>query len=152
MSARSGGSYRVGRLERVANLAAKGFIRLGIGPDRTHLLTVVGRVTGKPYTTPVTVLAMDGARWLVGPYGTVSWVKNARACGQVTLRRRGYRETLLVREVDPVTAAPVLKAYLAIEPITRRAFGLDPDAPLSEWEAIAPNHPVFRLVHPSEDA
>ena len=105
---------------------------------------MVGRKTGRPHTTPVTVLARGGERWLVGPYGNVAWVKNARACGQVTLRRRGYRETLSVREVDAATEAPILKAYLASEPITRRAVGVDPDA-IAEWEAIAPNHPVFHL-------
>jgi hypothetical protein len=93
----------------------------------------------------VTVLACDGERWLVGPYGNVAWAKNARACGRVTLSRRGYRETMIVREVDAATAAPILKAYVAIEPITRRAFRVDPEAPVADWEEIAPNHPVFRL-------
>ena len=107
-------TYKVGRLEKVANLAAKFFVRAGIGSDKTYLLTVVGRNTGRPHTTPVTVLVRDGERWLVGPYGNVAWAKNARACGQVTLSRRGYRETMIVREVDPATAAPILKAYVAI--------------------------------------
>lgn len=138
-------TYKVGRLEKAANLAAKFFVRAGIGPDRTYLLTVVGRKTGKTHTTPVTVLVTNGERWLVGPYGDVAWAKNVRACGQVTLRRRGYRETLMAREVNSAIAAPILKAYVAIEPITRRAFKVDPDAPLAEWEEIAPNHPVFKL-------
>ena len=138
-------AHRISRLERVANMAATFFVRAGIGPKKTNLLTVTGRNTGRPHTTPVTVLEKDGARWLVGPYGSVAWVKNARASGRVTLSRRGYRETLAVREVDPATAAPILKSYLAIEPITRPAFKLDPDAPLADWEAIAPEHPVFRL-------
>jgi deazaflavin-dependent oxidoreductase (nitroreductase family) len=138
-------TYKVGRLERSANLIAKLFVRAGIGSVKTHLLTVVGRRTGRAHTTPVTVLALDGERWLVGPYGNVSWVQNTRACGQVTLSRRGYRETLVAREVDAVTAAPILKAYLAIEPITRPAFKIDPDASLHEWASIAPKHPVFRL-------
>jgi deazaflavin-dependent oxidoreductase (nitroreductase family) len=145
-------TYKVGFLEKAGNLAAKFFVRAGIGPDRTYLLTVVGRKTGRPYTTPVTVVARDGERWLVGPYGNVAWAKNARACGQVTLSRRGYRETMTVREVDPATAAPILKAYVAIEPITRRAFRVDPQAPIADWEEIAPNHPVFRLEPLSAEA
>ncbi len=138
-------TYKVGPVERIANGVATLFARAGIGRDRTHLLTVVGRKTGRPHTTPVTVVDADGARWLVAPYGSVSWVSNARARGEVTLSRRGYRETFVVREVDPATAAPILKAYVAIEPITRPAFKLDPDAPLSDWASIAPRHPVFRL-------
>jgi deazaflavin-dependent oxidoreductase (nitroreductase family) len=138
-------AYKVGRLEKAANLAAKFVVRAGVGSDKTYLLTVIGRNTGRPHTTPVTVLVRDGERWLVGPYGNVAWAKNARACGQVILSRRGYRETMIVREVDPATAAPILKAYVAIEPITRRAFRVDPEAPIADWEEIAPNHPVFRL-------
>jgi hypothetical protein len=52
---------------------------------------------------------------------------------------------MIVREVEPATAAPILKAYVAIEPITRRAFRVDPVAPIADWMEIAPNHPVFRL-------
>jgi hypothetical protein len=40
----------------------------------------------------------------------------------------------------------VLKAYIHIEPITRSAFEVGPDASLEEFEAIAPNHPVFRIL------
>ena len=138
-------TYKVGRAEKIANLAAKLMVRAGMGPGRIHLLTVVGRKTGRSFTTPVTILESEAGRWLVAPYGTVAWVKNARASGRVTLSRRGYRQTLAVREVEPATAAPILKAYLAIEPITRSAFGLSADAPLEEWQAIAPKHPVFRL-------
>ncbi len=138
-------AYKVRHVEKAVNLAAKFFIRVGIGSDRTQLLTVIGRKTGRPHSTPVTVLTKDGLRWLVGPYGNVAWAANARAAGRVTLSRRGHRETFAVQEVDAATAAPIMKAYVAIEPITRRAFGLDPDAPLADWEKIAPNHPVFRL-------
>jgi deazaflavin-dependent oxidoreductase (nitroreductase family) len=138
-------AYKVSRLERAFNRVAKLNLRLGIGPKRTHLLTVVGCKTGKPHSTPVTIVELDGARWLVAPYGNTAWVRNARACGEVTLSRRGYRGTFAIREVKPEVAAPVLKAYVAIEPITRSAFKLDPNAPLEDWAAIAPKHPIFRL-------
>jgi hypothetical protein len=52
---------------------------------------------------------------------------------------------MIVREVDPATAAPILNAYVAIEPSTRRAFRVAPEAAVVDWEEIAPNHPVFRM-------
>ncbi|MBO0729437.1 MAG: nitroreductase family deazaflavin-dependent oxidoreductase [Acidimicrobiaceae bacterium] len=56
----------------------------------TYLLTIRGRKTGRPSTTPVTIVQHDGKRWLVAPYGAVSWVRNARADagGRVLVRRR----------------------------------------------------------------
>ena len=68
-------TYKVGRLEKAANMAATFLVRVGVGSDKTYLLTVVGRNTGRPYTTPVTVLVRDGERWLVGPYGNVAWAR-----------------------------------------------------------------------------
>jgi deazaflavin-dependent oxidoreductase (nitroreductase family) len=59
--------------------------RAGIGP--AHLLTTRGRKTGRARTTPVILVQQDKQRWLVAPYGAVSWVLNARAAGRVTLRR-----------------------------------------------------------------
>jgi hypothetical protein len=30
--------------------------------------------------------------------------------------------------------------------VTKREFGLEPDAPIEEFEKIAERHPVFRIV------
>ncbi|HEX7495516.1 MAG TPA: nitroreductase family deazaflavin-dependent oxidoreductase [Candidatus Limnocylindrales bacterium] len=137
--------YRVGRAERIGNLVVKLLARAGVGPKRMYLITVVGRKTGRPYTTPVTVVETDGQRWLVAPYSGVAWAKNARASGTAKLRRGRVTEQINVEPVDGYESAPVLRAYVQIEPITRRAFGLGPDATLEEFEAVAPNHPVFRV-------
>jgi deazaflavin-dependent oxidoreductase (nitroreductase family) len=59
-------------------------VRLGLVP-RYYLLTATGRKTGKPRTNPVVPVEHDGRRWLVAPYGPVSWVWNARATGRVRL-------------------------------------------------------------------
>ena len=37
-----------------------------------------------PLTHPATVVEYDRRRWLVAPYGQVSWVRNARADGRGT--------------------------------------------------------------------
>jgi deazaflavin-dependent oxidoreductase (nitroreductase family) len=137
--------YKLSRTERIGNLVAKVLVRAGVGPSRMHLITVVGRKTGKPYTTPLTVVETDGQRWLVAPYGGVAWAKNARASGTAKLSRGRVTEQVKVEPVDAHESAPVLKAYIRIEPITRSAFKVGPDASLEELEAIAPKHPVFRV-------
>jgi deazaflavin-dependent oxidoreductase (nitroreductase family) len=129
---------------RLANAAIKPLIRLGLGGRHTYILTVRGRKTGQLHSTPVT-LVEDAGRWLVAPYGEVGWVQNARAAGEVTLRRAGRAETLRVGEVAPEEAAPVLRAYLNRDPVARPYFDVAPDSPLEEFEAEVPRHPVFRL-------
>jgi deazaflavin-dependent oxidoreductase (nitroreductase family) len=120
-------------------------LRLGLAPRTTVLLTVPGRRTGRPRSTPVTLIEEDGQRWLVAPYGPVGWVHNARAAGQVQLSRGRRSETVRVKELAPEAAAPILKAYLERVPITRPYFDVTPDAPLAAFAAEAPQHPVFRV-------
>jgi deazaflavin-dependent oxidoreductase (nitroreductase family) len=121
-------------------------LRLGLAPKRYYLLTVTGRRTGQPRSTPVIVSELDGARWIVSPYGERGWTKNARAAGRVTLSRGGSHETVSLREVPAVEAAPVLKQYLRDTPITRPFFGVTPESSLQAFEQEAPRHPVFRIV------
>jgi deazaflavin-dependent oxidoreductase (nitroreductase family) len=121
-------------------------LRLGLAPRTTVLLTVPGRRSGRPRSTPVTLVEEDGQRWLVAPYGPVGWVHNARIAGRVQLSRGRRSETVRVKELAPEAAAPILKAYLERVPITRSYFDVAPDAPLAAFVAEAPKHPVFQVV------
>lgn len=132
---------------RLAGLLA----RLGLGPDKWHILTVRGRKTGRLYSTPVSLVEEGGKRWLVSPYGEVSWVKNARAAGEVSLSRGGKSETVRLIELAPQESAPVLKQYLARESFPRPYFDVPPDASLDAFVLEAPRHPVFRLIPKSGD-
>jgi deazaflavin-dependent oxidoreductase (nitroreductase family) len=127
------------------NAVMKLLIRLGLGGRHVYLLTVRGRKTGRPYSTPVTLIE-DGDRWLVAPYGEVGWVRNARAAGQVELSRKGRTETLRSEEVPPEEAAPVLREYLRQVPVVRPYFDVRPNSPIEAVQAEAPRHPVFRLI------
>ena len=95
-------------------------LRLGLGPARTYLLTVAGRRSGAPRTTPVTLVEEGGRRWLVAPYGEVAWVRNLRSAGKATLARGGRTQQIAIREVNAEEAAPVLKLYATRVPITWR--------------------------------
>ena len=138
--------YRRGLARRAVNRLVHCLLRLGLGPARTYLLTVTGRRSGAPRSTPVTLVEEGGRRWLVSPYGEVAWVQNLRAAGKATLSRGGRTEAVAVREIKPEEAAPVLKLYVTRVPITRPYFDARPEAGLSAFRAEAPRHPVFAIV------
>jgi deazaflavin-dependent oxidoreductase (nitroreductase family) len=137
--------YQVNGRVRFVNRIMSLMVRWNIAPSSTYLMTVRGRKTGKPYSTPVTLVERDGTRWLVSPYGQVNWVKNARAAGEVSLSRNGKTETLKIKELSPVESAPILKEYITAVGIVRPYFEVQPDSPLQDFEAEAPDHPVFLL-------
>jgi deazaflavin-dependent oxidoreductase (nitroreductase family) len=126
-------------------LSASG-IRRGFGPSRHYLLTVVGRKTHKLHTTPVSLVIDGSARYLVCPYGEVSWVRNAREAGVVTLARGGRSERFSLMPLDGAEAGSVLKRYLTLEPFTRPYFGVSADATAEAFAAEVATHPVFRLT------
>lgn len=132
-------------LVRFFNWLMSGLLHLGLGPERTYLLTVRGRKTGRRYTTPVSIIDEDETRYLVSPYGEVSWVKNARANCEVTLSRGTDSQSYGIVELPADQAAPILKTYLQREAITRPYFEVDVDSSLEEFASEASEHPVFRL-------
>ncbi len=142
--------YRVTGGTRLANAALGFLLRGGAGPKFMRLLTVAGRRTGQPRSTPVVPVQTDRGRWLVAPFGEVGWVRNARAAGQATLSRGRSSETLAVTEVEAREAIPVLREYLALKPAgryVRACFDVEPDSSDEAFAADAPHHPVFEL-HP----
>ena len=133
------------RLRRLGNALIAPLARLGLAGRRTHVLTVPGRKTGRPRSTPVQLLFLEGERWLVAPYGVGDWVKNARAAGAVELTRARRTERVRVEEVGAEEAAPVLREYLRRTPIVKPYFDATKDAPLEAFAAEAARHPVFRV-------
>jgi deazaflavin-dependent oxidoreductase (nitroreductase family) len=137
--------YRLSPGRRAINALVRPLTRLGWAGTRTHLLTVPGRRTGLPWTTPVSLLELGGDRYAVAPYGERNWVKNARAAGRVELRRGRRREQVGVEEVTGTAAVPVLREYYRRGRFTRPFFDVTLDSPDDAWLAEAPRHPVFRL-------
>lgn len=140
--------YRRSPSRRALNSLVRPLARLGLTGPRTHVLTVPGRRTGRPWSTPVSLVELEGERYLVAPYGERNWVKNARVAGHVELRRGRRMERAAVEELAGERAVRVLRRYYASTPFTRRFFEVDLDAPREEWLAAAPGHPVFRLRAP----
>ena len=142
--------FRPSRARHVADSIMSLFVRAGVVPG-TYLLTIPGRTTGRPRTNPVTVAEHDGKRWLVAPYGPVSWVHNARAAGRGTLRRGRTKGTYILREVTSAQeAGPVLKQYVRVATATRPYFSATKDSPVEDFVAEADRHPVFELISVDE--
>ena len=138
--------YQVNSMVRFANRFMIRLNRWGIAAPNSYVLTVRGRKTGKTYSVPVLLVEENGQRWLVSPYGEVSWVRNARAAGEVTLSRKGRSEVLKIHEAPPQESAPILKNYITREGIVRPYFDVQPEAPVEAFAAEAPRHPVFQLL------
>lgn len=138
-------TYAVGPSRRIINHVYTVLTRLGLGASYRQLLTVTGRRTGLPRTTPVDVMCLDGTSYLVAPYGTVSWVLNVRAAGVVDLSRQGRTRRYLATGLGPAEAAPVIRSYIARVPVTRGWWSAHADASDAELRAEAATHPVFRL-------
>ena len=138
-------TYRVTSVVRFVNRLTARFIDRGMGPPQRYMLGVRGRKSGKLYSAPVTVVEELGQRWLVAAYGEVAWVINARAAGEVTLSRGGQSQTLAIRELPVGDRAPILKKYVALEPLVLPYFEARKDSPLEVFAAEAQAHPVFLL-------
>ena len=139
---------------RIGNRVVTPLIRAGLPMGPMALLTVAGRKSGLPRTTPIAVLIDDSGWRVAAPYGVVDWVKNLRAAGRAVVFRRGRTTTVEAEELSAEQAAPVLRESLRhAGPITRRVIGpyfhVTPEAPLTDWIVEAGQHPVF-LLRPIE--
>lgn len=135
---------------RFGNAIVSLLARAGIGP--IQLLTTRDRRTGAPHTTPVVPVEQGGTSWLVAPYGTVGWVRNAREDRRVRLRYGRTTHDYAIREVGADEAGPVLKRYVAVATKTRAQFAASMDSPVADFAAEAERHPVFELVSLPADA
>jgi deazaflavin-dependent oxidoreductase (nitroreductase family) len=133
----------------VENTIMSALTRAGLVP-RSYLLTTRGRTTGRPRTNPVVPVEHGGRRWLVAPYGPVSWVRNARVAGRVSLTRRRHTRDYTIREASPGEAGPVLKRYVRLAPSARPYFQATKDSPAEDFAAEAHRHPVFELIPAGE--
>lgn len=112
------------------------------------MLEVRGRKSGEPRRTPVNVLTLEGARYLVAPRGDTQWARNLRSSGEGRLLigpRRSERFT--ATELNDDDKPPILRAYLKRWKFEVSVFfdGVGPDSSEYELPEAAPKHPVFKL-------
>ncbi|HUY77951.1 MAG TPA: nitroreductase family deazaflavin-dependent oxidoreductase [Ktedonobacterales bacterium] len=140
-------TIRIPAFVRMGNTVVTLLTRAGVPLRVITLLTVRGRKSGQPRTTPVAIIEQDGKRYLVAAYGVVDWVRNLRAAGVGTLTRGRRTEEITAIEVSPAEAAPILKRGLATRPaFLRQYFDTTPTSSLDEYAREAVRHPVFQIV------
>jgi hypothetical protein len=95
----------------------------------------------------------EGERYLVSMLGDdVSWVKNVRSAGGKAVLRHGRREEVALEEVPVEKRPPIVKAYLKRAPGARPHVPVDKNAPIADFEKIAPQIPVFRVTAADQDS
>ena len=67
------------------NPIAEFLLAAGVPLGPNGILTVPGRKSGRPRSTPVAIIAVAGRRWIWAPFGEVQWVRNLRAAGRATI-------------------------------------------------------------------
>src|SRR4029450_4164030 len=85
--------------------------KLGIPTGPAMVLTVPGRKTGKPRSTPMTPFEHDGGLYVVAGYPGADWASNARAAGAGTLSRGRKARPVRIVELDAAQSRPVLRAF-----------------------------------------
>jgi deazaflavin-dependent oxidoreductase (nitroreductase family) len=86
--------------------------RIGLTMGPVCVLTVPGRRTGKPRSTPVSPLTVSGGRYMVAGLPDSDWARNVRAAGHAQLSRGRRREPVTVTEVtDSKLKEQVMRAY-----------------------------------------
>ena len=132
---------------KYVNKVMIGLQKLGVnfGPV---VLTVPGRKSGKPRSTPVTPMTVDDKVYVVGGLPRSDWTANARAAGESTLHRGRHTERVRLFEMSVEDARPMLRKFPVKVPsgvgFIKNAglvTGPNPD----EFEALAGKCPVFRL-------
>ena len=122
--------------------------RLGTLEFDLPVLTVPGRRSGTPRHTPLTVLELDGERFVLGGYPAADWIRNVRAAGRGTLTSGGREERVRLVELDPADAVPVLRAWPALTPQgveMMRDAGVVSDTTPDALAEAAGICPVFRI-------
>jgi deazaflavin-dependent oxidoreductase (nitroreductase family) len=123
--------------------------RLGVsfGDKGPVVLTVTGRKSGKPRSTPVTPMVVDGNQYVAGVPGA-DWIANVRAAGQATLQRGRRIDQLRVVELSDEEVRPMLRRLPTAVPgwvgFLKKA-DLVTDGTPDEFEALAGTVPIFRV-------
>ena len=89
------------RYVSLLNPLLKLMLRVGVPLGPNALVTITGRTSGVPRTTPIAVIDVDGHRWIWSPWGEVHWVRNLRAAGAATIEVHGQTERVRATELDP---------------------------------------------------
>jgi deazaflavin-dependent oxidoreductase (nitroreductase family) len=122
--------------------------KLGIPTGPAMVLTVPGRKSGRPRSTPMTPFEHDGGLYTVAGYPGSDWAANARAAGAGTLSRGRKSRRVKIVELSTQEAGPVLRSFAVKVPVgvgfAKRSGLVDEGTP-DEFAALAGQLAVFRF-------
>lgn len=139
--------YELGTTRRAVNRLVTVMARRGMGAS--WIVSTTGRTSGARRDFVITPVTYDGVRYLVAPYGEVSWVKNVRADPHVTLSRGDVKLRATASEVSGEEAGHALGKYYA-ENLRYVAKYMDipgdhGDHTITDFVAVVYRYPVFRI-------
>ncbi|TMD10385.1 MAG: nitroreductase family deazaflavin-dependent oxidoreductase [Chloroflexi bacterium] len=136
----------------IFNPVAQRLLGAGVPLGPNALLTVRGRKTGRPRSTPVALVEVGGRRWVAGTFGDVNWVRNLRVARAGRIAAHGHEDAVQAAELTPEEAAgffkDVLGPYIRRVPLGSWMIGSVLGAPeiLDDPDAAARRIPVFELT------
>ena len=138
--------WRPTRLGRISGRVLCWVTGLGLMPRILLTLQVKGRGRGRLRSTILVVANHNGQHYLVSMLGDKSeCVRNVRAAGGEAFIKRGRSLPITLTEIPKEDRAPILKAWCQSATSGRHHLPVRYDAPVSAFEAIAKDYPVFRI-------
>jgi deazaflavin-dependent oxidoreductase (nitroreductase family) len=126
-------------------------LRLGLpvgGKEGPLVLTVPGRKSKQPRSTPISPMYVDGQRYVVAGFPGADWEQNARAADTATLSAGKKSETVRMVELSADDARPLLRQFPTLVPTGisfMKRSGLVVEGSADECEALAGRCAVFRF-------
>ncbi len=134
------------------NPLIKSFLHLGIPAGPMTLLTVRGRKTGRPHTTPVGLFKLEGRCYVFDTFGNADWVRNLRTVREANIGRGLRRKQVTAIELNAEEAASVLKDILALyvascirSSFLKMGYSLTKDSTVTDYLREAKQHLGFEL-------
>ena len=139
------------RRVRIFSPILKYLLGAGVPLGLNRLVTIRGRKSGLPRTTPLAVIAIGGRRWVWSPWGESQWVRNLRAAGHATIAARGHTEEVAATELNPTERVEyfrdVLGSFARSIPFGVQFIRIVDGVDLNDPVAVAKGRRVFEL-HP----
>jgi deazaflavin-dependent oxidoreductase (nitroreductase family) len=153
MGTRGESEARVPKYVGILNPIVQRMLGAGLPMGPNALITIRGRKSGEPRTTPVALIEIEGRRWVSSPYGDVNWVRNLRASGEATLTIGRKQQTVTAVELSKGERVVFFRDLMG--PFVRRiplGLGrlilgsvLGAKEMFDDPEIAAERHPVFEL-------
>lgn len=132
--------------EQFINKCIGRLVDWGMGPKYMQVLEVAGRKSGKIYRTPVNLMQINDALYLVAPRGETNWVRNARHAKSITLKRGNKRTHYSMIELPAGEKAAILKEYLErYKSEVQKYFDIEAGSDLSAFKPVVDRYPVMQL-------